>query len=317
MNYVLSLICLGLGGLHALNWLRERDGGLQGLVARQSDRIVTLEEQLAERTRAAEEVAAEARLLLRASAQRSHEAALEQAAEPVSLRGLALNADYPDSAIEERIGERAFTFILGHEITSRALYEAQHNAPQTPIHGSGVTIGVGYDLGWRTESDFRAEWAALGAASVDLLASAVGKRGEEAAAVFPAVKDVAIPYELARKVFVETTLVDAAARMEALFPEATKLPSESYGALVSLVMNRGYALESVDEAESRREMKAIRSLLEAGRYDLVGEQIRAMKWLWWRGGDAVTGLMRRREEEAALFEEGLRRLVERRAESPP
>lgn len=333
-SYALSLACAALIGIavfsiRELQSYRESDDSWRGRAERSAAKVKELEAQLAAKTREAEEIVDEARQLLREPARSEAETALEGVGEDgaedaaesdppaADLRGLSLNAEYAADDLKARIGEDALALILGHEITSRAVYELFHRAPQAPSNNSGVTIGVGYDLAWRKESEFRADWAGLGAKTVDLLASAVGKKGAEAEAVYPSVKGVAISYEMAKKVFLERSLVDAAATTETLFPTARLLPPESYGALVSLVMNRGYALESTDEAETRREMKTIAALLEAGRYDLVPEQLRAMRWLWWRGGDAVTGLVRRREEEAALFELGLRRLAERRAESLP
>src|SRR6187455_1071363 len=57
------------------------------------------------------------------------------------LRLRALPEPSPD------IPTRAVTFICLEEVSSRAFYDHRCAAPTWPGLGSGVTIGVGYDLG--------------------------------------------------------------------------------------------------------------------------------------------------------------------------
>jgi GH24 family phage-related lysozyme (muramidase) len=84
------------------------------------------------------------------------------------------------------------------------------------------------------------------------------------------------------------------------FPGSDKLPAKCFGALVSLVYNRGPSVEG----SSRREMLEIKKLIQAGAPQSVPTSIRSMKRLWI--GKDEDGLLVRRDAEAALFEEGLK-----------
>jgi GH24 family phage-related lysozyme (muramidase) len=88
------------------------------------------------------------------------------------------------------------------------------------------------------------------------------------------------------------------------FPNFDKLPEDAKGGLVSLVFNRGAALEG----DRRREMKAIRDIMaKTQNFDqktlsLIADQIRKMKRIW-IGGSIEKGMSRRRDAEAKIIEE--------------
>lgn len=84
----------------------------------------------------------------------------------------------------------------------------------------------------------------------------------------------------------------------ASFPGCETLPPLCFGALVSLVYNRGASVKG----DRRVEMAAIRDLIRAGTLAEVPDQFRKMKRLW----PTVEGLRDRREKEACLWEGGLR-----------
>jgi GH24 family phage-related lysozyme (muramidase) len=90
------------------------------------------------------------------------------------------------------------------------------------------------------------------------------------------------------------------------FPNFDKLPEDAKGGLVSLVFNRGAALEG----DRRREMKAIRDIMaRTQNFDQkilsqISDQIRAMKRIW-IGGSIEKGMSRRRDAEAKIIEESL------------
>ena len=58
------------------------------------------------------------------------------------------------------------------------------------------------------------------------------------------------------------------------------------------------------DGDKRKEMLAISHLIEIGEAQAVPEQIRAMQWIW-EGKDELSGVVKRREAEADLFEKGL------------
>ena len=73
-------------------------------------------------------------------------------------------------------------------------------------------------------------------------------------------------------------------------------------ALVSLTFNRGASYAK--SGPRYREMREIRGDLNTGSFNRVPGRIRSMKRLW-VGMPDVRGLLRRRDEEAELFEKGL------------
>lgn len=200
------------------------------------------------------------------------------------------------SAAVPPISGRAVAAIIGWEVTDKETYLASNARPTWPGDASGVTIGIGYDLGY--EDTFRADWQAhLPAADVDRLAEVTGRFGHAAVNVLGRLRDVVIPWDAAIAVFRDATLPRETAKTLAIYPQAGQLSPDSLGALVSLVYNRGPSLAG----ERRREMAAIRDALAEGRFVDVPQLLRAMKRLW----PNTRGLRDRRDGEALLFEAGL------------
>ncbi len=189
--------------------------------------------------------------------------------------------------------ERAIVAIIGWEVGSPDEYETR---PEWPGGDSGITIGIGYDLGY--ETTFRTDWQAhLPAGAVARLATLRGLIGAPAMRSIGALRDIVVPFEAASAVFRERTLPRETARTLAVFPGAEALSGDSFGALVSLVFNRGASLDG----DRRSEMRGIRDALAQDRACLVPEMLRGMKRLW----PNTPGLQRRRDGEALLFEAGL------------
>lgn len=180
-----------------------------------------------------------------------------------------------------------------------------------PGGGSGVTLGVGYDLGFYKESKFRADWAGiLSENELDRLSHAIGLTGGAARSYCSRLTDIKVPRDGAVRVFQNITLPDFAERAAKAFPGAEKLPDDAQGALVSLVFNRGTAMDG----DRRKEMKAIREAIQNSKADpgeteaqrvnnllrFIAGQFRAMKRIW--QGQGLDGLLTRRENEAKLVE---------------
>lgn len=161
---------------------------------------------------------------------------------------------------------------------------------------SGITIGYGYDLGY--EENFRRDWDGhLTSAQIDHLSGALGKKGGAAHAIAGRYRDITIPEEAARNVFMGQTLPVICRQTEITFPGLDALPPDVQGALVSLVYNRGEKMDG-----SRRvEMRAIRAAVKAGDAEVIAEQLRVMKRLW-VGTDIASAMTNRREAEAKLVE---------------
>lgn len=177
--------------------------------------------------------------------------------------------------------------------------EMEYNRhPEWPGESSGITIGIGFDVGQTGAAETKRAWAAhLEPTTLQLLVSVSDKRGEAAQQVLPFVRHLEIPWAAAEAVFKETTLPTWYLRTLRIYPQAVDLHGDACAALVSLVFNRGPSLDG----DRRREMLDIQTALKAGKIGQVPELLRSMTRLW----PNSRGLRRRREEEAELFQRGL------------
>jgi hypothetical protein len=192
--------------------------------------------------------------------------------------------------------DRAVAALIGWEVGDRAEYEKTEARPTWPGDDSGVTIGIGYDLGY--EPAIRDDWGPhLPADVVQRLAAVGGRIRAAAVSALAGLHDIVVPWDAAVAVFRARTLPRYVALTSATFPGAERLSGDSLGALVSLVYNRGPALDG----PTRTEMRGIYDALAEGRAEDVPQLIRGMKRLWPHSAD----LCDRRDGEALLFEAGL------------
>lgn len=202
---------------------------------------------------------------------------------------------------KRRLTPTASDLIIAFEVASPTIYAKKYTRPIWPKGQSGVTIGVGYDLRFANRRYIERDWPMLSAADRNLLASVATLSGERAHAAIPAVQAVVVPWNHAETQFF-AFLPYPTKQTEVAFPNTGKLPDDSFGALVSLVYNRGPKI--VRNSQSRREMYQIREAMAAEQFDRIPGLIRSMKRLWQT--PQSRGLVRRREAEALLFEQGLR-----------
>ena len=190
------------------------------------------------------------------------------------------------------------------EISSKANYTRKLEKPVWPGGASGVTIGIGYDLGYVSASRVKEDWGGvLPEKTVELLASVAGAKktaAKRATAMLRTAK-VKIPINLAIRVFFESTLPRYAKRTAKAYPGIDDLPPDAQAMLLSLVYNRGAALSG----SRRKEMKAIRALVKKQDLDGIADQFVSMKRLW--EGKGLDGLLKRRDKEAAMIRKAKRR----------
>lgn len=171
---------------------------------------------------------------------------------------------------------------------------------QWPEGASGVTIPYGYDLGY--EANFEADWIALDEETKTRLRPALGVKGEAAHRLCAKMRGIFIPLELAAKVFNGIVLPREEAKVMKVFPGSETLDPDAFGALVSLVFNRG---SLVDKSDRRKEMLALYNLFRAspGPYDLrkIADLVESQKRLWRDVEDSDGDLHDRRIAEAALI----------------
>jgi hypothetical protein len=195
------------------------------------------------------------------------------------------------------ISRKSAEMIIQFEIGSKNYYDRLLQRPSWPKGKSGITIGIGYDLGYTTEKQFLLDWSGkLNLNFINALRPVVGLKGEQARAMLKGeVLNVKVPYVLAYEVFIKSSLPRYYAMTKAIYHELDLLNEDTRGALVSMVYNRGNKIDG----DTRKEMKAIVGLVAKADYEGIAEEIEKSKRLW--ENLKLEGLVTRREAEADLI----------------
>jgi hypothetical protein len=204
-------------------------------------------------------------------------------------------ATSPEIAQGLTLSQKGIDLIIHHEIGSEAYYRSKLTHPTWPGGDSGVTIGIGYDLGYASTQQFQRDWGSmLQANDVARLKRVCGIKAQRAKRIVSSVKLLEVSFEAAKHVFIHSSLPDYALKTKSTFPGVENLHADAQAALVSLVYNRGVSTRG----DSRREMAAIQPLVLRQAYSEIAQEIIKMKRLW--EGRGLDGLLRRRDEEAQL-----------------
>lgn len=206
-----------------------------------------------------------------------------------------------DFNIPDEISKAAFDLIVEFEVGGKADYNER---PEWPEGDSGVTIGIGYDIGMCRKAQVLRDWAALGSDTLERLTKCCGVSKYPAELLARDLRDIRIPYNLAMVVFCNSTLPEEIEKTKNVFEGAIdKLSKDAFGALVSLVYNRGTSIKG----ESRKEMLGIRQacLALSGQtlVERVASLVEAMIPIW-EGKSIYSGMKRRRLAEARLIRLG-------------
>ena len=198
------------------------------------------------------------------------------------------------------ISKKAIDLIIQHEVGGRAVYEKRYQKPIWAGGDSGLTIGLGYDIGYVKEAQLFSDWQGLNLNFLNALKRFCGVKGEVVKTMMRGeVLNVIIPYNIAYEVFVKKSIPKYYALTKKIYPQLDELNEDTRGALVSMVYNRGAKIDG----DSRKEMKAIVDLVAKKDYEGIAEQIEQSKRLW--EGKGLDGLVIRREAEADLIRESL------------
>lgn len=195
------------------------------------------------------------------------------------------------------ISKKSIDMIINHEIGGKTYYEKALQKPTFPGGQSGVTIGLGYDLGYNTDKQFLEDWSdKLNLNFLTPLRKVIGLKGENAKQMLKGeILQVRVPYNAAYEVFIKKSLPRYYAMTKAIYPQLDTLNEDTRGALVSMIYNRGNKLTG----DRRAEMRAIVDLVAKADYEGIADQIEKSKRLWENVG--LDGLVKRREEEADLI----------------
>lgn len=199
-----------------------------------------------------------------------------------------------------KISQSAFDLIVREEVSSKAYYERHYTHPEWPGGASGVTIGIGYDLGYATRAKIMADWSSLDPEMLGVMLRCAGVTGAAAQQLLPSVKAlITIPWDAAISVFTNRDIPSWTALVLAKIARADRLTPTCLGVGVSIAYNRGASFDL--SGERYAEMRALKQHVNANQLTLVPGDIRAMKRLW----PTVKGLRDRRDREADLWTVGL------------
>lgn len=210
------------------------------------------------------------------------------------------------------ISQKAIDLIIREEVSSEATYRKRYTGPIWPGVASGVTVGIGYDVGYVTPARLRADWQGrIPDKMITALSRACGVRGAAAKPLARQLQgQVVVPWEAAISNFREIKMPRWIATVKGKLPNTDRLHPDCLGMLVSLAYNRGPSFDA--PGDRYREMRAIKALMASGNFAGIPAQFRSMKRLW----PNVKGLQDRREREARVFEDGLRKAIPREEPEP-
>lgn len=195
--------------------------------------------------------------------------------------------------------EKTLQLLLKYEVGGGQKYYEKYLSKFTwPGGASGPTIGIGVDCAYYTKQELAELFSFLKEEEIKLIQGAVGKTKESGKEYASKLKQagIVVPWEKALELFNSLTWKKFASLAEKTFPGLNQMHPDAYGAIVSIVFNRGTKLEG----DSRREMRNIKELVPQLNYQSIAYEIRSMKRIW--EGKGLDGLIERREAEAKLVE---------------
>jgi len=195
--------------------------------------------------------------------------------------------------------KQALDLILEYEVGGgENYYDRYLSHPTWPGGASGTTLAIGVDCGYYSPTELGNIFSFLPSNQLEAVKNASGKTGQAGKEYVQEIKplNVTVSWDHAVQIFDNLTWPKFARLAERTFPGLDQLCDNAYGAIVSLVFNRGSSLTG----SSRTEMRAIKDLIPEKDYAGIASQLRSMKRLW--QGKGLDGLMVRREAEAKLVE---------------
>jgi hypothetical protein len=202
----------------------------------------------------------------------------------------------------DSISDDSFNLIVTEEDGSESYYTKFYEGFDWPEGASGPTLAIGYDCGYVTAAEARADWdGILTPAQIDIVVSAVGLTGTRAQTWVNAHKrDIVITWDQALAEFKQREIPKWLTRLNAALPNVGMLSAGCRGVLLSVAYNRGTG--GFDDPSPRdAEMRQIKNYMATNQFSKIGGQILAMQRLWPKGSD----LWNRRAHEAALYDKSL------------
>jgi hypothetical protein len=200
----------------------------------------------------------------------------------------------------ELLTQEGIDAIIDFEVGGGRYYEDYLSGVCRPNTGeSGITIGIGCDLGHLSKEEFEREWKEfLAPETFNKLMKVIGFKGWNAEDCQTGLSSVYIPFTTALAHFSKYTLPKWIYRSRRLWPKWDALLPLQRTALLSIAYNRGTSLTGT----RREEMREIVEKLKEGNLQGIPLLIRNMSH--WH---TLNGLQIRRHKEAILFESPVQR----------
>jgi hypothetical protein len=194
---------------------------------------------------------------------------------------------------------KTLDLLLQYEVGGGKLYYEKYLSKFTwPGGASGPTIAIGVDCAHYSESELIEIFSFLPKDQLKQIQGASGKSGEKGKEYTKNLRasGIVVNWDKAVDIFQKLTWPKFTKLAEKTFPGLSELHHDAYGAIISLVFNRGTSLKG----DSRKEMANIKKLILKKDYKQIAKEFRSMKRIW--VGKGLDGLLERREAEAKLIE---------------
>ena len=195
--------------------------------------------------------------------------------------------------------EKTLDLLLQFEVGGgKAYYEKYLSKFTWPGGASGPTIAIGVDCAYYNESELAEIFSFLPKDQITQIKKSSGKTGENGKEYALKLRSagIIVAWDKAINIFQKLTWPKFTKLAEKTFPGLNELHPDAYGAIISLVFNRGTSLKGT----SRKEMVNVKNLIPKKDYKKIAKEFRNMKRLW--VGKNLDGLLERREAEAKLIE---------------
>jgi hypothetical protein len=175
------------------------------------------------------------------------------------------------------ISQAAIDLIVREEVSSKEVYERNYRRPEWPGGSSGITVGIGYDIGAGVKDNAQlwADWRnCIPDHMIAALEPAIGVTGDRARALTARLRDkIDVPWNAAIAVFERVDVPRWYAICAKALPNFDELSPDCKGALLSLAYNRGASFsrqrDPGDSQDRHREMRAIRQHMAERRFDRI------------------------------------------------
>lgn len=190
-----------------------------------------------------------------------------------------------------------WTPVINFESGGKSYYNKYLKKISWPGGASGLTIGIGADLGYMSKDEFNKYFKIFFREGDAIkLAGVIGLKGTIAKNKLTLVSGIELSWEDSMQAFIDWTLPKFWKLTNTIWPGTNELCESAQVALVSIVFNRGVSLKG----SSRVEMRNIKNYVAKKNYMAISSEIKSMKRLW--VGKNLDGLLSRRDMEAALIE---------------